>query len=126
MRKDLGKGFTLIELLVVMAIIGLLLSLAAPRYFGTLERAKETALQENLKIVRDVIDKFYSDKGRYPETLDELVTTKYLKAVPVDPMTDSNSTWILIPPKTSSDRGVMDIKSGAPNATASGVPFGQL
>ncbi|HNC85268.1 MAG TPA: prepilin-type N-terminal cleavage/methylation domain-containing protein [Nitrospira sp.] len=126
MRRYLSTGFTLIELLVVMAIVGLLLSMAAPRYFGSLERAKEATLQENLKTVRDVIDKFYSDKGRYPETLDELVTAKYLKAIPVDPITDSSSTWIMVPPKNPSDRGVMDIKSGASSTTASGVPFGQL
>ena len=126
MRRYLSTGFTLIELLVVMAIVGLLLSMAAPRYFGSLERAKEATLQENLKTVRDVIDKFYSDKGRYPETLDELVTAKYLKAIPVDPITDSSSTWIMVPPNNPSDRGVMDIKSGASSTTASGVPFGQL
>ena len=126
MRRYLSTGFTLIELLVVMAIVGLLLSMAAPRYFGSLERAKEATLQENLKTVRDVIDKFYSDKGRYPETLDELVTAKYIKAIPVDPITDSSSTWIMVPPKNPSDRGVMDIKSGASSTTASGVPFGQL
>ena len=90
-------GFTLIEMLVVMAIIALLLTLASPRYFGALEKSKDVALAENLKVLRVTLDRFYADKGRYPETLEELVEQKYLRSVPVDPVTESDRSWILVP-----------------------------
>ena len=119
-------GFTLIELLVVMAIIGLLMSIALPRYFGSLDKSKEVALEENLKTVRVVIDRFYADKGRYPEVLDELVTQSYLRSLPVDPVTESASTWVLVPPGNDANGGVADIKSGAPGNTISGKPYSEL
>lgn len=83
------RGFTLIELLVVMGVIGLLLALALPRYFKSLEHAKDVALAENLKVMRTQIDRFYADRGRYPETLHELVDARYLRDVPMDPITQS-------------------------------------
>ena len=95
------KGFTLIELLVVLGIIALLLTLAVPRYFPTVDAAKETVLLDNLRNMRDVIDQFYADRGRYPDSLEQLVEKKYLRALPVDPVTDSSATWILVPPEDS-------------------------
>jgi general secretion pathway protein G len=108
-----GKGFTLIEMLVVMAIVALLLTIALPRYFGSLNKSKDVALQENLQVLRVTLDKFYADKGHYPDALDELVQQKYLRAVPVDPVTDVNSSWILIPPRDAEIKGIADVKSGA-------------
>jgi general secretion pathway protein G len=120
------KGFTLIEMLVVMAIIALLLTIALPRYFGSLNKSKEIALQENLRVIRVSIDKFYSDKGHYPDTLPALVEAGYLRAVPVDPVADSSATWILIPAKDSDVTGVVDVKSGAAGQTADGRPYESL
>jgi type II secretion system protein G len=106
-------GFTLIELIVVMAIVALLVALAAPRYFHSIERARENTLRTSLNVMRDAIDQFESDKGRYPDSLDELVEARYLRAIPVDPMTDSASTWVVVTPTDSGAKGhVYDIRSG--------------
>ncbi|MDO9165321.1 MAG: prepilin-type N-terminal cleavage/methylation domain-containing protein [Rhodoferax sp.] len=106
------RGFTLIELLVVMAIIATLLSIATPRYFAHLDRAREAALRETLSVVRDSIDKFHADTGRYPAELDELVTKRYLRRLPVDPVSESAETWVIVPPPNELT-GVWDVKSGA-------------
>lgn len=106
------RGFTLIELLVVMAIIATLLTIATPRYFGHLQRAHEAALHETLAVVRDSIDKFHADTGRYPEELEELVSKHYLRRLPVDPVSESAATWIILPPPDAAT-GVWDLKSGA-------------
>lgn len=103
-------GFTLIELVVVISIIGLLLSLAAPRYFASIERGKESVQQQNIYSLRDAIDKFFGDNGRYPETLEELVSKRYLRAMPVDPFTQQTD-WIAVPPPDETMTGVYDIKS---------------
>lgn len=117
------NGFTLIELLVVMTIIGLLLMLAVPRYFGGVDRAKEAVLRENLHQMRDAIDKYYADTLRYPTTLEDLVTRKYLRTVPADPITESRNSWVLVPP-TDPSRGVIyDVKSGAKGSGRDGTPF---
>lgn len=110
-------GFTLIELLVVMSIIAILLTIAVPRYFGSVDRSKEVALRQNLNVMRDAIDKFKGDTGAYPETLDDLVAKKYLRAIPVDPLTDSAVTWQVTSPPDSKLSGVYDVKSGS-SATA--------
>ena len=120
------KGFTLIELLVVMAIIGLLLSIAAPRYFGHVDRAKENTLREDLAVMRDAIDKYHADLNHFPETLDDLVTGHYLKAIPVDPITGSRDTWVLQSPPDADDQGVYDVKSGANGKASDGSAFGEL
>jgi len=96
-----------------MAIVALLLTIAVPRYFGSLNKSKDVILQENLKVIRVTLDKFYADKGHYPDRLDELVEQKYLRSVPVDPITDSVQTWILIPAKDADTKGIFDVKSGA-------------
>jgi general secretion pathway protein G len=115
------SGFTLIELLVVMAIIATLLAFAAPRYAGNVDKAKEAVLRENLNSLRDIIDKHYSDTGKYPATLEELVARKYIRKIPIDPVMDSNQTWILIPPDDAQKGGVFDIHSGAANRARDGT-----
>ncbi len=90
-----SRGFTLIELVVVMAIIGLLLTIALPRYMHSIERGKEQVRQQNVAVMRDAIDKYYGDNGQYPDTLDDLVAKHYLRAVPVDPV-NGDDKWAVI------------------------------
>lgn len=118
-----GRGFTLIELLVVIAIIGTLLGIAVPRYFASVERSKEAVLKENLAVMRDAIQKYYADKGKYPEKLDDLAAEKYLRKIPVDPLTDSATTWVAVPPKDSAKGSVYDLHSGAQGKAADGTPY---
>jgi general secretion pathway protein G len=120
------RGFTLIELLVVLAIVALLLTLSVPRYFQSIETSKQTVLVDNLRNTRDILDKFYADTGRYPESLDELVEKRYLKALPFDPVADSATSWIIIPPKTGARGGVYNIKSGAAGVNRYGTAFVDL
>lgn len=117
------QGFTLIELLVTLSIVALLLMLAVPRYFGRVELAKEVALRENLHQMRDALDKFYGDQGRYPDSLPELVTRKYLRRIPVDSLTDSDKTWVIVPPDDPKKGAVFDIRSGAPGNGRDGTPY---
>lgn len=121
--RERSRGFTLIELLVSMAIVALLLSLAVPRYFGRVEAARETILRENLHQIREVIDKFYADNERYPAELQELVSKKYLRRIPLDPITDSDKSWIVVPPVDPKKGAVFDIKSGAPGNGKDGTPY---
>lgn len=121
-----ARGFTLIELLVVLAIVALLSTLALPRYFQSIDTAKETILADNLRVTRETIDKFYGDTGRYPESLDELVEKKYLRALPVDPIIDSSSEWVIIPPEDNIKGSVYNIKSNAPGNNRDGKPFAEL
>jgi general secretion pathway protein G len=120
------NGFTLIELLVVMAIIALLLTVAAPRYIGKVERAKEATLRENLATLRDVLDKHYADHGKYPMKLEELVERRYLRRVPLDPYTESDQTWLLVPPPDPEKGAIFDVHSGANGKTDSGAPLREL
>ena len=117
------RGFTLIELLVVMSIIALLLTIALPRYFGSLDKSKEVALKENLQVLRVTLDKFYADMGRYPDTLDELVEKRYLRDVPDDPITELSSSWVLVPAEDTDRQGIADVKSGAPGASKDGMAY---
>ena len=121
-----GRGFTLVELLIVMAIVAMLISIVAPRYLGSLEKAKEVTLKEDLKVMRLSIDRFYGDKGRYPDTLLELVDEKYLRSIPLDPYTDSQTTWIVIPTVDGEMSGIADVRSGAQGSSRDGVLFGDL
>ncbi len=124
--KRLRKGFTLIELLVVMAVVALLLTLAVPRYFGSLERSKELVLKENLKVFREVLDKFNADQGRFPDQLEELVDKRYIKALPVDPITETERTWVPVVSTDTERKGIVDVKSGAEGKNAQGVPYSSL
>ncbi len=117
------RGFTLIELLVVMAIIATLLTLAMPRYFKSIDRSKESALRADLRGMREAIDKYYGDTGKYPDTLDDLVTKKYLRSIPPDPMTGSDQTWVVVPPEDPSEGGVYDIRSGEKGSDAEGKSY---
>ena len=106
-------GFTLIELIVVMAIVALLVSIAAPRYFQSVDRAKDNALRTSLNVMRDALDQFAADKGRYPDSLVELVDAHYLRSIPTDPWTDSATTWVLVTPVDPTVKGkVYDVRSG--------------
>jgi len=124
MRRFLG--FTLIELMVVLTIVALLLTLAVPRYFGSIDKSKEAVLRENLNQMRDAISRYYSDKGKYPESLDALAAEKYLRSVPLDPVTESDKTWIIVQPEDPQKGGVYDVKSGANGKTRDGREFSQL
>ena len=119
------SGFTLIELLVVLAIIATLLTLTLPRYFTSVERSKETVLRENLNVTRDAIGKYYSDKGKYPESLETLAQEKYLRRVPLDPITESATTWVVVPPDDPQKGGVYDIKSGAQGKASDGTLYSE-
>ena len=117
------RGFTLIELLVVLGIVALLLTLAVPRFFPSVDNAKETILADNLRNTRAVIDQFYADTGKYPDSLDQLVERKYLRNVPVDPITESSTSWVLVPPDETGKGAIYSIKSGAPGSDRSGKPY---
>ena len=121
--RSQGRGFTLIELLVVMSIIALLLSIAVPRYMHHLQASKETVLRQTLSVTRDALDKFYGDTGKYPDALDTLVTQKYLRAVPVDPITESSTTWTIVAPEDADKGAVYDIHSGAEGKGRDGIPY---
>lgn len=119
-------GFTLIELLVVFTVIALLLTIAVPRYFGSIDKSKEAVLRENLNQMRDAISRYHADKGKYPESLDSLATDKYLRRVPLDPITESEKTWIVVQPTDPQKGGVYDVKSGAQGKTRDGREFSDL
>lgn len=121
-----SHAFTLIELLIVMSIVGLLLTIAVPRYFGSVDKSKEVALRENLQVLRTGIDRYYADKGVYPGTLADLVTHKYFRRVPLDPVTESSATWLVQPSPDLDKPGVADVRSGAKGKTREGVPYEQL
>ena len=124
--KRLRTGFTLIELLVVMVIIASLLAIAVPRYFKSLDHSKEVVLMQDLAVMRDAIDQFYEDRGRYPEALIELSEERYIRRVPVDPMTKSAESWVLVSHEDRELSGIFDIRSGAKGSTIKGVPFEDL
>lgn len=122
----LARAFTLIELLVVMAIIAMLLTIALPRYFGSVEKSKEVALKENLQVLRTGIDRYYADRGRYPDSLNDLVTYKYFRSVPIDPITESANTWTVLNSVDIDKPGIEDVKSGAQGKTIDGIAYDQL
>jgi general secretion pathway protein G len=117
------RGFTLIELLVVMAIIGVLLTLAVPRYFRTVQRSKETVLRRDLATMRESIDRYYGDLGQYPDALPALVDKHYIRSVPVDPFTKSAESWLVVESDDPDHPGVRDLHSGSPDSGSDGSPF---
>ncbi len=129
MRKR--KGFTLVELLVVMAIMGILVAIAVPQLQKAPIRAKEATLREDLFTFRSCLDQYYADKGHYPETLQTLVTDKYIRKIPIDPFTKSADSWeIIMEEPDSSDAassqdppGIIDVKSGTKQPSLDGSPY---
>ncbi len=117
------RGFTLIELLVVMVVIGLLLSIAVPRYIRTLAYARETVLRQDLAILREAIDKYYADLGQYPDTLPVLAAKHYVRSIPVDPYTKAADTWTLVQSDDPDHPGIKDVHSGTAELAVNGTPF---
>lgn len=113
------NGFTFVELMVVLAIIAVLLTVALPRYFSGLERAQESVLKEDLFVMREAIDDYYVDKGSYPDSLRVLVEERYIREVPVDPITESRETWVLIGLPLD-PTVVYDVRSGATGQASDG------
>lgn len=119
------RGFTLLELIVVMTIVALLASIAAPRYFDSVDRARDRVLMQNLNLLRDAIDKYYTDTGAYPASLADLAAKRYVRKVPEDPVTGSDTSWVLVgPPPASGLAGVYDVRSGAKGNAMDGTPYG--
>jgi len=125
-RRFSASGFTLIELLVVMAIIATLLAIAMPRYFVSLERAKEATLRQDLAVMRDAIDKYSGDTGHFPAALPELVEKRYLRALPEDPITKSVDTWTTTASGDADAPGVTDVHSGAEGNATDGRPYAEF
>jgi general secretion pathway protein G len=121
--KRCARGFTLIELIVVLAIIGTLLSIAVPKYFGSLDKSRATILRQDLSVMRQAIDQYSADKGRFPEKLDTLVTDKYLRSIPVDPYTNKADTWTTVDSDDPDMPGVKDVHSGAPGQDKEGTAY---
>lgn len=117
-----ARGFTLIELMIVMVVIAILASIVVPRYLDRVDDANETVLKQDLAGLRTAIDQFYRDKGKYPETLNDLVSHRYIRSVPIDPITQSATSWKLVPSK-SSERNVFDVKSGAKGKSKDGSEY---
>ncbi|MEY4864229.1 MAG: hypothetical protein RLZ51_2324 [Pseudomonadota bacterium] len=106
------RGFTLIELVIALALLALIISIAVPQYFGLIDRGRVAVQAQSLSVMRDAIDKFHGDRGRYPNSLEELVSTRYLRSIPVDPVTE-RSDWVILPPRGSAGGKVFDVKSAA-------------
>ena len=122
------RGFTLIELLIVIAIIGIIAGMAVAQLRTTPQRAREAVLKEDLYAIRDVIDQYFADKGKYPESLDALVEEGYLRRLPVDPITESAETWQTVQAEATDEDtegagGIIDVKSGADGQSLDGTSY---
>ncbi len=122
------SGFTLVELMIVMLIIGVLAAIAIPSYISSLKNAKEAVLKEDLHVLRQAIDAYTNDKEKAPQSLDDLVTAGYLKSIPMDPMTHSNTTWVTttddsVQSLDQTDGGVNDVHSGSGESGSDGQPY---
>lgn len=123
-----SRGFTLIELLIVITLIVILAAVGMPMYTNAVKRAQEATLKENLFRMRDAIDQYYADKTKYPQSLQDLVSERYLREVPKDPITDSADTWVEVPAEPdpnspSAEPGVYDVKSGAEGQASDGSSY---
>jgi general secretion pathway protein G len=128
LRRRRQAGFTLIELLVVIALISILAAMAVVQYRNSIQRTNEAVLKTNLFRMRDAIDQYYADKGKYPASLDALVSEQYLRRIPEDPLTKSADTWQTVPAEPdpgnpSGDPGIYDVKSGAQGQALDGSSF---
>ena len=131
-RARRGAGFTLIELIIVVAIIGILATIAVPAMRTAPQRAREAALRENLFTIRSCIDQFHADRGRYPASLEELVSLGYLRSLPFDPITRSTETWVAEYPEVTEEEtereeeqgvGLIDVRSGAEGTALDGTLY---
>jgi general secretion pathway protein G len=124
-RARRALGFTLIEMLLVITIIGILLTLAQPSYQRAVIAAKEAALKENLFVLRDLIDQYFADNNRYPESLSELVDRKYMRKIPKDPLTASSDTWVAVyaTDEQGQQAGIFDVKSGSDRVSSDGTRY---
>lgn len=120
LRQD---GFTLIELLVVCTLMGILMSIAVPMYQSSILRAKEAALAEDLSQMREAIDKYYGDTGKYPSSLTDMVEKRYIRSVPEDPFTNSSATWAVVEAEGAS--GIYDVMSGSGLVGRNGTPYSE-
>jgi general secretion pathway protein G len=118
-------GFTLIELLIVITIVGILVTLAQPSYHRAVTAAKEATLKENLFILRDVLDQFFADSGKYPLSLNDLVEKRYLRRIPKDPITGSAETWALVyfTDDKGQQNGILDVRSGSEAIALDGTRY---
>jgi general secretion pathway protein G len=129
--KRSQEGFTLIELIIVFTLIGILLGLALPQYQTGTRRARETVLKENLYVMRTLINQYYTDKMKYPATLQTLVDEGYLREIPKDPITNSSETWIEVPEISNPEDmlsgmeipGIVDVHSGSERTATDGTVF---
>jgi len=126
--KKTEKGFTLIELLIVMSIIGILASIVVPNYQRNLIKAREAVLMEDLYQMRRAIDAYFADNIRYPESLEDLVDSKYLRGIPQDPFTQTSDSWEEIPPTPTlegdiAEGGMEDVRSGSDLIGLNGIPY---
>lgn len=129
-KKSSARGFTIIEILVVVTIIGLLAGIAAVQVNKTMKTTKMNILKHDLRQMRDLIQQYKIDKKKYPESIQALVDEGYLRAVPVDPITDATDTWVEIHNEPdleedpeNADTGVIDVQSGAPGNDVDGIPY---
>jgi general secretion pathway protein G len=121
-------GWTLIELLVVLSIILILTSLALTQYRNSVQLAREAALRSDLFLMRDAIDQYYADKGKYPESLQTLVSERYIRAIPKDPITNATDTWQIVQAErdaasVAAPPGIYDVKSGSPDTAIDGSRY---
>ena len=128
--RALDRGFTIIELLVVVSLIVILSTMGMTQYRQSVMHAREAMLKEDLFRLRDAIDQYYADKGQYPSTLDALVSDGYLRKIPDDPFTKSNSTWQTVPAEPDpnnpvAEPGVYDVKSGSDATALDGTKYSE-
>ena len=115
------QGFTLLELMIVVSIVGILATIAAPTYQASVIKAKEAALRQDLFAFRDVLDQHRADQGKYPPSLQTLVSAGYLRAIPKDPFTQSETTWQEM--TDAKEGGVIDVFSGSEFVGTNGTPY---